>query len=147
MASPDRTRNNNVFPSTFLIPDQVPVTRTISQENRSTTTVRIAVATSESVFLIPHFARIAVIPAKNEEPTAKSTHIFPHLPRMFYLLRRYPAPPPYRFQDLGIFGIILNLFSNISNMAHNNVVINDIGFFPHNVIYLFLTKYSAWISC
>ena len=37
-------------------------------ENNSTTTVRIAVATSESVFLIPHFAKTAVIPVKKEEP-------------------------------------------------------------------------------
>ena len=34
------------------------------------TIVRIAVATSESVLRMPHFARIAVIPAKNEEPIA-----------------------------------------------------------------------------
>jgi hypothetical protein len=42
----------------------------MSHENNNTTTVRIAVATFESVFLIPHFARIAVIPAKNEDPIA-----------------------------------------------------------------------------
>ena len=59
-----------------LIPAPAPVIPTISQENASTTTVRIAVATSESVFRIPHFARIAVIPAKKEEPTAYNIHIF-----------------------------------------------------------------------
>ena len=54
---------------------QTPATATISQEKNRTTAVRIAVATSESVFRIPHFARIAVIPAKKEEPTAKRIHI------------------------------------------------------------------------
>ena len=51
------------------------VIKTISQAKRSTTMVRIAVATVESVFLIPHFARIAVIPAKNAEPNANVIHI------------------------------------------------------------------------
>lgn len=37
--------------------------------------VRIAVATSESVFLIPHLAKMAVMPAKNVEPNANNTHI------------------------------------------------------------------------
>ena len=32
-------------------------------------------ATTESVFLIPHFASIAVIPANDEEPTANNIHI------------------------------------------------------------------------
>ena len=56
--------------SIFTIPHMVPVPSTISQENKNTTIVRIAVATSESVLRIPHFARIAVIPAKNEDPIA-----------------------------------------------------------------------------
>ena len=38
------------------------------QEKISTIMVRIAVATVESVFRIPHFARIDVTPAKNAEP-------------------------------------------------------------------------------
>ena len=38
-------------------------------------TVRTAVAAVESVFLIPHFASIAVIPAKNAEPNANHIHI------------------------------------------------------------------------
>jgi len=37
--------------------------------------VRIAVATSESVFLIPHLAKMAVTPAKNAEPNANNTHM------------------------------------------------------------------------
>ena len=39
-------------------------------EKIRTTTVRTAIATVESVFLIPHFARIEVTPAKNAEPIA-----------------------------------------------------------------------------
>lgn len=52
-----------------------PAIRTISHENISTIIVRTAVAASESVFLIPHFVRIAVMPAKNAEPKANSIHI------------------------------------------------------------------------
>lgn len=40
-----------------------------------TIAVRIAVATSDGVFLIPHFARIEDTPAKNAEPIARITHI------------------------------------------------------------------------
>jgi len=36
---------------------------------------RMAVATSESVFEIPHFASIEVIPAKKAEPVAYKIHI------------------------------------------------------------------------
>ena len=39
-----------VIPLMSFIPDIVPVTNTISQENKSTTIVLTAVATSESVF-------------------------------------------------------------------------------------------------
>ena len=37
--------------------------------------VRIAVATVESVFRMPHLARMAVTPAKNAEPIANRSHI------------------------------------------------------------------------
>ena len=47
-----------------------PTIQTMPQENSSTTMVRTAVATLESVFRIPHFANIEVSPAKNAEPTA-----------------------------------------------------------------------------
>ena len=50
-------------------------TNTISQENASTTTVRMAVAMSESVFLIPHLARMAVNPAKTDDKIAAANHI------------------------------------------------------------------------
>ena len=42
----------------------------------STTTVRNAVAISESVFFMPYFARIEVIPAKNADMTAMISFIF-----------------------------------------------------------------------
>ena len=64
MANPDNTRNNNVRLLILLMPASAPVTNTISHANIRTTIVRIAVATFEFVFRIPHFARIAVIPAK-----------------------------------------------------------------------------------
>ena len=53
-----------------------PATAVIISEKISTTTVRIAVATSESVFLIPHFASMAVMPAKKADKTAVNIHIF-----------------------------------------------------------------------
>ena len=40
-----------------------------------TTIVRNAVATWESVFLIPHLAKIDVIPANKADPNAYKTHI------------------------------------------------------------------------
>jgi hypothetical protein len=52
------------------------MTNTIIHEKIKTTIVLIAVATFESVFLIPHFASIDVIPAKNADPNAYNTHIF-----------------------------------------------------------------------
>jgi len=70
VANPDNTRNNNVRLLILLMPASAPVTNTISHANIRTTIVRIAVATFEFVFRIPHFARIAVIPAKKEEPIA-----------------------------------------------------------------------------
>lgn len=58
------------------MPDCEPTINTIIHEKISTTIVLIAVATVESVFFIPHFARIAVSPAKIAEPNANTTHIF-----------------------------------------------------------------------
>ena len=72
---PDKTRNNKVFPPISVIPDIVPVKRTRIHEKTKTTTVRMAVATSESVFEIPHFASMEVIPAKKAEPIAYIIHI------------------------------------------------------------------------
>ena len=75
MARPERTRNSSVrFP---MVPRPVwaPVRNTIPQEKASTITVRIAVATVESVRRMPHFAKTAVSPAKNAEANAKSIHI------------------------------------------------------------------------
>ena len=68
-------RNTSDFGVTFLIVLNEPTIATIIHENASTTIVLIAVATSESVFLIPHFASTEVIPVKNAERTAITSHI------------------------------------------------------------------------
>ena len=47
-----------------------PTINTIIHENIKTTIVRSAVARSESVFLIPHFAKIEVNPANTADKTA-----------------------------------------------------------------------------
>lgn len=52
-----------------------PVTRAMSHENASTTMVLMAVATSESVFLMPSLASMDVTPAKSAEPTAAMSHM------------------------------------------------------------------------
>ena len=44
-----------------------PTIHTISHEKSSTTMVRMTVAASESVFQMPHLARIAVNPANSAE--------------------------------------------------------------------------------
>ena len=49
--------------------------KTMTHENSNTTIVRSAVATSESVFLMPHLARMAVSPANTAESTAINSHI------------------------------------------------------------------------
>ena len=59
-----------------IAPDEY-VIMAISQEKARTTIVRTAVAAVESELLIPHLARIAVIPAKNAEPKANIIHISP----------------------------------------------------------------------
>ena len=60
-----------------------------------TTAVRTAVATVESVFLIPHFARIDVTPAKKAEPAAYRSHILhSFFPKCILLLLIIPQIPP-----------------------------------------------------
>ena len=70
VASPERIRNTHVFPPSEVIFPPEPFIKTISHEKSSTITVRTAVAASESLRRIPHFASIAVIPAKNADPKA-----------------------------------------------------------------------------
>lgn len=53
---------------------QTPVMKTSAQAKNKTTIVRIAVATVESVVLIPHFASTETKPAKNAEPNANQIH-------------------------------------------------------------------------
>lgn len=72
---PDKTRNNKVFPLITVIPDIVLVKRTRIHEKTKTAMVRMAVATSEFVFEIPHFSSMEVIPAKKAEPVAYKIHI------------------------------------------------------------------------
>ena len=53
-----------------------------------------AVATLESVSLIPHFASMAVNPANSAEPNANNSHIFLHPNRPFHLfheIKHFPT--------------------------------------------------------
>lgn len=76
MDSPDRMRNKRGTGSILAICPWDPVMKTITQEKASTIMVRTAVATVESVVRMPHFAKMAVSPAKTAEPKAKSIHMF-----------------------------------------------------------------------
>ena len=73
-------RNSQVRADSWKIVSWEPDTKTISHEKNSTTTVRIAVATVESVFRMPHLARIDVSPENRAEPKAKNSHIDMRLP-------------------------------------------------------------------
>ncbi len=73
--NPERIRNSHVLPDTAAMPSCAPTTNTIIHEKTRTTIVRIAVATSESVWRIPHFARIDVSPQTAQNQThRKSTY-------------------------------------------------------------------------
>ena len=71
----DRIKKRIDFADISVIVPAEPTINTMIQAKRSTTTVRRAVATSESVFLIPHFASIAVSPAKSADNAAMISHI------------------------------------------------------------------------
>ena len=75
----ESTRKSMVFPVSAGSVVCEPTRNTITQENSSTTMVRMAVATSESVLRMPHFARMEVTPAKNAEANAYAIHIQIHL--------------------------------------------------------------------
>jgi len=70
VASPERIKNISALGEIAERVGALPTINTITQAKISTTTVRSAVATSESVFRIPHLARIEVSPAKNAEAIA-----------------------------------------------------------------------------
>ena len=70
MAKPDRTKKSQVLGAMVESWDCAPATHTMSQANASTTMVRTAVATVESVCRMPHLARMEVTPAKSAEPKA-----------------------------------------------------------------------------
>ena len=75
MARPERIKNIQVLTLSEVMVGVEPTMPTISHENSSTTTVRMAVAASESVFRMPHLARTAVSPANRAEPNANKIHI------------------------------------------------------------------------
>ena len=75
MARPDKARNKSIVRPMLWIWSWDPTTNTIIHAKIRTTMVRIAVATVESVFRMPHLARMAVTPAKNAEPIANRSHI------------------------------------------------------------------------
>ena len=79
MAKPDSSRNSRALPSRDWSWPCEPATNTMTQASIRTTMVRIAVATVESVCRMPHFASMAVTPAKKAEPAAKRSHISSHL--------------------------------------------------------------------
>ena len=75
MAIPESTRKTSDFVLIFEIVPADPTMNTMIHENRRTTTVLSAVAISESVFLIPHLARIDVAPANTADKTAIMIHM------------------------------------------------------------------------
>lgn len=95
MAIPDRIRKSHVMTPTVSIPAAAPVRNTSSQENSSTTAVRIAVARVESVFLMPIFAKIAVIPANkaSHKPDPATDDQVLSLPQKAKKRRRIFHPP------------------------------------------------------
>lgn len=70
MARPERIRKIHVLALRDVMVGPEPTIHTISHEKSSTTMVRMAVAASESVFRMPHLARIAVSPANSAEATS-----------------------------------------------------------------------------
>lgn len=75
MAIPERTRKARDFVLISEIVPADPTTNTMIHENTRTTIVLSAVAISESVFLIPHLARIDVAPANIADKTAIIIHM------------------------------------------------------------------------
>ena len=75
MARPERMRKVRDLAPIFPMVPAEPTTNTISQEKTRTTTVRRAVATSESVFRMPHFASMDVNAANTADKTAMRSHI------------------------------------------------------------------------
>ena len=72
---------------------------TINHEKIKITIVLIAVAKCESIFLIPIFARIAVIPAKNADPKAYIIHMDnPSLSIVIIMCGRYKENTFYKMQ-------------------------------------------------
>lgn len=77
MERPESTRNTKETTVSEEIVPAEPAASTISQEKTSTTPVRMAVATSESVERMPHLARMAVIPANRADKNAMGSQSIP----------------------------------------------------------------------
>ena len=84
VANPERTRKHHVPTEMLPISEKEPTISTMRQDITRTTPVRMAVATVESVLLMPHFARMEVSPANSAEPNANKIHI----PFAFFAFRR-----------------------------------------------------------
>ena len=54
---------------------------------------------------------------------------------------------PYRLYVDWLTWIILYLLPNIPDMAHDDVIITEIGFFPDKIINLLLTKHPSRTAC
>lgn len=67
MARPERIRKIHVLALRDVMVGPEPTIHTISHEKSSTAMARMAVAASESVFRMPHLARIAVSLANSAE--------------------------------------------------------------------------------
>ena len=74
MATPERMRKISVLLLRPVRSVCTPAMKTMTQEKIRTTQVRSAVATLESVFLIPHLAKTAVIPANRADAKANTIH-------------------------------------------------------------------------
>ncbi len=70
MARPESARNNHDLGAMEAICPKEPATPTMTQVNTTTTQVRSAVATSESVVLMPHLASTDTMPANSAEAKA-----------------------------------------------------------------------------
>ena len=73
---PDKIKKSQVFEEISLMVAWEPTIRTMMMEKNKTTTVRIAVATVESVCFTPIFARIVVSPAKKADASAMPIAMF-----------------------------------------------------------------------
>ena len=108
MATPESARKaHDVAPMEPSAP-ACPVSAAMSQAKASTTMVRIAVATSGSVLVMPSLARPAVTPAKSAEPPAARSHMDGHPPWMQAIVSQDPVGAlSYRYVTVSTRGFLL----------------------------------------